>query len=512
MFAFALFDRQERVFFAARDRVGKKPFYYRVDQDGIVFASEPRAFFAEPSFVATPNVQAIQQFVGLQYVPGEISAFAGVARLPPGHAMLVRDGQVEVSRYWQLSYEPKLDLSEAQAMESLAALLEESVRIRLIGDVPLGAFLSGGLDSSAVVALMAQASSTRVTTFSVGFDYKEHDELLYARQIATQFDTDHHEVIVRPDAAQIFDQLVLSYGEPYADGSAVPTYYLSEFARRHVTVALNGDGGDESFAGYRRYLDVCDEPTWMPAALRRALLAAGDSAVEWFEPKSTLARVAERARWLGASPGLRYVGRAQIAGPAMRHRLLSRDLARHGDGLDPQDWLLRVHAATRASDPLDRILALDVETYLPDCLLVKVDIASMSQGLEARSPLLDHRLMEFVARLPATWKLNGQDKKHIFKKVLRTFLPSAIIDRPKKGFSVPMDAWLRGELRPLLMELLSNPRHRARGYFEQKTVDGMVSDHLSRRRSWRQQLWALMMLEMWHRKFIDERPPVAAAA
>lgn len=512
MFAFALYDRQEQVFFAARDRVGKKPFYFHLDTDGLVFASEPRAFFAEPTFAASPNVRAILQFVGLQYVPGHTSAFEGVSRLPPGHTLTIRRGHLTVSRYWQLSYEPKLQLSEADAIEALASEMEDAVRVRLIGDVPLGAFLSGGLDSSAVVAMMAKAAGGRVATFSVGFDHKEHDELDHARRVAELFGTDHHEIVVRPDAAQIFDELVLSYGEPYADGSAIPTYYLSEFARRHVTVALNGDGGDESFAGYRRYVDVCDESSWLPAAARRALLTAGDTAVDWLEPKSIPARLAQRARWVGAAPALRYADRVQIAPAALRRRLVSASAASLLGPDDPESWLLRVHRETRASEPLDRILALDVETYLPDCLLVKVDIASMAKGLEARSPLLDHRLMEFAARLPPHWKLNGQDKKHLFKKVLRTFLPADIVDRPKKGFSVPMDAWLRGELRELMRDLLLGPRLRARGYFQMDTVERMVADHSSGRRSWRQQLWALMMLEMWHRKFIDSRPSVARAA
>jgi asparagine synthase (glutamine-hydrolysing) len=508
MFAFALWDVTERTLFVARDRVGKKPLHYLLDDDGVAFASEPKAFLADSTFQPRPNPQAISAYLAYQYVPSPLSAFEGVSKLPPGHFMLVRDGKVRVERYWKLSYAKKRQFTEPQACEELLERLREAVRLRLISDVPLGVFLSGGVDSSAIVALMASLSNAPVKTFSIGFDEKDFDELPYARLVAERFATDHHEFIVRPDARDIFSKLVWHYNEPYADPSAIPTYYLAELARRHVTVALNGDAGDENFAGYRRYIipKRAERFDRLPRAVRHAVGTLVRRAPVPRRSDSVLYRGRRWLRTLSDTPAGRNSRHAMVFDPDLKADVCDPAFVASTGAAGPGAFLVEAFEASDAPDAVDALLDVDVAYYLPDCLLVKVDIATMAHGLEGRSPMLDHEFMEFAAGLPSHFKLRGATTKYILKNAVRDLLPTDIIDRPKKGFSVPLESWFRNELRELSGDLLLDGKLAARGYFRLGMVEHLLDEHWRGVARWENQLWSLLMLEFWHRMFIDTRP------
>jgi asparagine synthase (glutamine-hydrolysing) len=513
MFAFALWDAKERVLFVARDRVGKKPLCYFNDREGIAFASEPKAFIADPSFQAKPNLEAISAYLSHQYVPSPLSAFEGVQKLPPAHFLVVRDRRITIERYWRLSYSSKRALREEEASADLLQRLREAVRLRLVSDVPLGAFLSGGVDSSAVVALMAEACGT-VKTFSIGFAEKEFDELPYARLVAKRYATDHHEFVVRPRATDILPELVWHYNEPFADASAIPTYYLSELARRHVTVALNGDAGDENFAGYRRYVSASAAQRFdrLPATVRhtmrrliRHVPAPKGSASIWH-------RGVRLARRISDSHADRYARRMMIFDQDLMADVCEPQFLRDSGNMPASRLLVDAFNASDASSLVETLMDIDVQFYLPDCLLVKVDIATMAHGLEGRSPMLDHEFMEFAASLPSHLKLRGRETKYILKRAVSPLLPAEIIDRPKKGFSVPLDEWFRNDLRDMAGDLLLDGHFANRGYFRARAVERMLHEHWSGVTSWHNQLWTLLMLECWHRRFIDEHATLASTA
>jgi len=514
MFAFALWDATERKLFVARDRVGKKPLHYYSDRDGLVFASEPKAFFADASFQPEPDLEALSAYLTYQYVPSPLSAFKGVRKLPPAHYLLVHDGRVTLERYWKLSYATKRRITEDDACAELLERLREAVRLRLISDVPLGAFLSGGVDSSAIVALMAMLSDSPVKTFSIGFDEKEFDELPYARKIAERYATDHHEFVVRPDARDIFPQLVWHYNEPYADASAIPTYYLAQLARRHVTVALNGDAGDENFGGYRRYIPSPSAVQFdrLPSPLRRAIAGAARVLPAPLQSDSVMYRGRHWLRHLSDTPEGRYGRSVMIFNPDLKAEVCDAGFLADAGGRQANRFLAEAFATSDAADFVDSVLDVDVNYYLSDCLLVKVDIATMAHGLEGRSPMLDHEFMEFAASLPSNLKLRGRTTKYIFKRAVRDLIPAEIIDRPKKGFGVPLGAWFRKDLREMSGDLLLDGRLAARGYFKANAVQRLLEEHWSGAAAWQNQLWSLVMLESWHRMFIDSRPSTAPAA
>lgn len=514
MFAFALWDSAEQTLFIARDRIGKKPLHYLLDRDGLAFASEPKSFLADPTFEPRADLEAVSAYLTYQYVPCPLSAFAGVRKLPPAHYLLVRNGKVTVERYWRLSYTQKRHVSEADAEAELLERLREAVRLRLISDVPLGAFLSGGVDSSVVVALMAEASSAPVKTFSIGFEEKEYDELPYARLVADRYQTDHHEFVVRPDATAIFPQLVWHYNEPFADSSAIPTYYLSHLARRHVTVALNGDAGDENFAGYRRYITPSAARRFdsLPRAAKSAVAAAARALPADPLSMSLPGRGTRWLRKLSDTPSRRYGRRVMIFEPEVKDALCTPEFAGMSAKGDAVRFLVEAFDRSDAPDFVDALLDVDVNTYLPDCLLVKVDIATMAHGLEGRSPMLDHEFMQFAASLPSNLKLHGGDTKYILKRAARRLIPAENIDRPKQGFGVPLGRWFREELRELTGDLLLDGRLAARGYFRASVVQRLVEEHWRGDRQWENQLWSLLMLESWHRMFLDARPIAAPAS
>lgn len=504
MFAFALWDARDRTLFAARDRAGKKPFYYREDADGFSFASEPKAFLAEPSFQPEADPAALFQYLSYQYVPTPASAFKGVHRLPPAHYLLVRDGKVSTERYWQLRYSPKQTLSEADAEERTLDLLREATRARLVSDVPLGAFLSGGLDSSLIVALMSEVGTGTVKTFSIGFDESEYNELPYARMVAERFGTEHHEMIVRPDALSILPTLIWHYNEPYADSSAIPSLYLAAMTRKHVTVALNGDAGDENFAGYSRYLAslAAHRVDWVPRPLRQAVARMGAGPVS----RTLAGKVRRFLQTAADTPEQRYARWVFHFVDRQKRELCTPGFLESVGSLASFTHLESLFAEVSDEHLLDATLHVDVHSYLPDDLLVKVDIATMTYGLEGRSPFLDHRFMEHAASLPTSLKIRGLDKKYLLKKIARRYLPSEVIDRPKMGFGVPLDHWFRTDLRELAHDTLLGSRATSRGYFRPEFIRRMLAEHEQGRHNWAYQLWNVLVFELWHQMFIDARP------
>jgi asparagine synthase (glutamine-hydrolysing) len=517
MFAFALWDAEARTLLLARDRVGKKPLHYWLDDHGVAFASEPKAFLADPSFKPQPNLEAIWHYLTYQYVPSPLSAFQGVRKLPPAHYLLVRDGRISVERYWKLRYVPKRQLTEEEAREELLHRLREAVRLRLISDVPLGAFLSGGIDSASVVALMAELGSGPVKTFSIGFEEKEYDELAYARLVAQRYGTEHREFVVRPQAVDILPKLIWHYNEPYADSSAIPTYYLAELTRRHVTVALCGDGGDENFAGYERYRAnvLAGRCEWLPRWVRQSG-AAILGAVPSTGPRRGLVGRAQRfAEALAEPPERRYARWMSHFQPALKRELCTDEFRRAVGEPDSVALLVDAYRASDAPDFVDATLDVDVNTYLPEDLLVKVDIATMAHGLEGRSPFLDHGFMEFCASLPSDLKLRRRTPKYLLKRAVRDLLPVEVIERPKMGFGVPLDHWFRQELREMAYDVLLSASALGRGYFRRDRVQRLLDEHIQGRRRWHYQLWNLLVLESWHRTFVDGHPspvPVGQSA
>jgi len=503
MFAFAIWDERKRFLFLARDRLGKKPLFYHFDGKRLLFASEIKALLAYPSVTATADPQAIDYYLSLGYVPGPFSAFKGIQKLPPAHYLTFSQGRLEIKRYWQVHYLPKLELSENAACAQIVERLTEAVKLRLISDVPLGAFLSGGIDSSAIVALMAKLSNAPVKTFSIGFNEPEYDETEHARSVAQQFGTEHHQFTVEPDAIDILETLVWHFDEPFADSSALPTYYLSKLTREHVTVALNGDAGDENFAGYPRYLvTLLSQYLYSGSGpLRGVMGSTAAQGRKLFRDNSKMARCLRLIeRTLKSGPRLGYLR-------LMTHRpgesMYSADFASSVDRDAAEKLIMAAYDRSDAKHIVDATLNVDLDLYLPYDLLVKVDIASMAVGLEARSPMVDHEFVEFVATLPARFKISGLTLKAIFKKALRGLLPERILTRRKMGFGVPLDHWFRGQLSELLRDTLLSQRSLERGYFRRRSVEQLVEAHISGRSNHQYQLWNLLMLELWHRVFID---------
>jgi len=429
-----------------------------------------------------------------------------VQKLEPGHVLIWQKGNVQIKGYWSLDFTKKVSISEREAADRVTALLKDAVGVRLMSDVPLGAFLSGGIDSSVVVAMMSELSAERVKTFSIGFDEKEFDELSHARRVAERFGTEHHEFIVRPNAIEILPTLVRHYGEPYADSSAIPTYYLAKMTRQHVTVALNGDGGDECFAGYERYaaMRVAQRYQHLPSVVRKGILEpamAGLPAAA--ESRSRLGKARRFFDVMGRPAGERYLKLTSAIGDELKAELCTAEFLSRTSSARASDYVQPWFDGNGEIDIVDRALKADTSHYLPNDLLVKVDIASMAVSLEARSPFLDHHVMEFAASLPARYKLRGLTTKYLLKSAMKEMLPSENLTRSKMGFGVPIGRWFRGELRNFLAETILSERSIKRGYFKTNALRNFVDEHLDGRRDYSNPLWTLLMLELWHREFID---------
>jgi asparagine synthase (glutamine-hydrolysing) len=514
MFAFAIWDAPRRQLFLARDRLGKKPLCYQQDAEALRFASEAKAILQDPAVEPQPDPVGVSRYLTYGYVPSPGSAFQGMRKLPPAHYLLFREGKTEVVRYWQLRRSQKLHRPEGEWCREILARLEEAVRLRLVSDVPLGAFLSGGIDSSAVVAMMSHASGGVIKTFSIGFDEPEYDELRFARQVAERFGTEHHELVVRPDATAILPKLAWHYDEPFGDSSAVPTYYVAQMTRRHVTVALNGDAGDEDFGGYDRYVASLLAASFdrLPGArlLRRAIRWGLRLWPQGGRRTSLLSRGRRFLDGLTELPERRYARWFCHFYGDRKDELCSPEFRAAWGEDDALEVLLRAYRESDATDFLDATLGVDAALYLPDDLLVKVDIASMAHSLEARSPFLDHEFMEFAATIPSNLKVRGRVKKHILKRALSGLLPDEILHRPKMGFGMPIDHWFRHELRDLAYDTLLGPRCLARGYFRPEALRRLLDEHTRGTANWHYLLWTLLMLELWHRTYVDGDGELAA--
>jgi asparagine synthase (glutamine-hydrolysing) len=501
MFAFALWDERRRRLLIGRDRVGKKPLYYCQRGGSLAFASEPAALLADPAIPRELDLAALDCYLAYGYVQAPRSIWRAVRKLPPAHTLVWEDGAARTERYWRLDYSRKLDAPLPELEEELRRQVGAAVRRRTIADVPLGALLSGGVDSAVVVAEMAAASPRPVRTFSIGFPQEEYNELPLARLSAERFGTEHEELTVEPDAVAIAPKLVRHYGEPYADSSAIPSFYLAEMTRRRVTVALNGDGGDESFAGYLRYVanSLGRGLDFVPRPLRRAL-AAGARRLPIGEARGARSYVRRFLTSLGEDAPGRYAAQISIFDRAERAALLgeaaSAELAAGTAAAIAGPW-----GAASGRNRLDVLLQTDVETYLPGDLLAKMDIASMAYSLEARSPLLDPELMQFAASLPPRCKARLAEKKWILRRAYRGRVPDEVLDGRKRGFGVPLGAWFRGELRGFAREVLLDPATLAGVGFDEPLVRGLLDLHENGGADRSAQIWSLLMLALWRREF-----------
>ena len=508
MFAFAVWDQQKRRLFLARDRVGKKPLYYTDNGKFFAFASELQGLLQNPEVQRRVDLEAVDSYLSWGYVPAPMTAFKNVWKLPPAHSLVldVKPDRVEtrVERYWDLKYAPKSGIRESELGEELREKLTAAVRLRLVSDVPLGAFLSGGIDSSIVVGLMAQVSGARVKTFSIGFDDNDYDELRFARAIAERWGTEHTEMVVKPDELAILPKLVRHYGEPYADSSAIPTFYVSQITRSGVTVALNGDGGDESFAGYERYAATRIADRLAPLSfLCSAAAVLARFLPDSIDPKN---RVRRAKRFLSVAREERPARYGRWVGyftAATKDQLNTPHFSEAVADTKWRHWMHDLWQEVRDLESVDAAMAVDIKSYLPYDLLTKVDIASMANGLEARSPFLDHVVMEFAAQLPAHVKLRGRESKHLLKNTFADLLPVENIRRRKMGFGVPIGKWLRSSSCELLKDTLLSKRARERGYFKPDYVEHLVREHLAERADYSFQLWNLLMLELWQLEFLD---------
>lgn len=500
MFACAFWDRRTHQLVLARDRFGKKPLFYYQDAHTFLFGSELKALLAYGSIERRVNLSALHEYLTYSYIVGEQTILEGIYRLPPAHVLVVRDGHVTCRPYWDFTMQPCAEpLDEEAAVEHLGDLLCQAVKRRLLSDVPLGAFLSGGIDSSVVVALMAQLSDRPVQTFTIGFEEAAYSELEDARVVAQYLGTDHHEMIVKPAAFDILPRLVWHLDEPFGDSSAVPTYYVCQAARQHVTVALSGDGGDEVFAGYARYQALqgyqrmARLPTWMKHGVIKPVTAA--MPFTW-----------PGWNYLYAMAGLERDALPDGLGlyPYIQEKLYSPDLQAHLRRHQPHALTQRLLRQAAHLDPISRYQYVDTLQYLPADILTKVDRMSMANSLEVRSPLLDVTLVEYMATLPASLKLRQRVSKYILRKFCSRVLPDSVLTKRKQGFAIPKDRWFQKELRSAAEELLLDRRTLDRGYFRRRTLQRMLQHHATGQRDYSVWIWCLLVLEMWFRTFLDE--------
>jgi asparagine synthase (glutamine-hydrolysing) len=500
MFAFAIWDQAKRTLFAAVDPLGKKPLYHSCLGGTFRFGSELKALMADATLPREVDSDAVRLYLTVGYVPHPWTILRGVNKLSPGHWLTVTNGVVDVRRYWRPPPRPTFGGSFDDAVRQLRDLVTTAVRRRLVADVPVGAFLSGGVDSTVVVGLMSKLLDRPVQTFTIGFDEPRFDESAYAKLVAERFGTDHHSMVVRPDALAVLPTLASHFDEPFADSSAVPTYYVSKFTREHVTVALTGDGGDEAFGGYRRYRagKVAGWLAKVPGG--RGLLGVGRHLIPaGVDRTSNLGRTRRALEQLAASPADAYLAQVTQFDAGTLDGLLSPDFAGRSDAGLAARWFGGLYDGTDPVDPAAGSMTADLGSYLPGDILTKVDRASMAVSLECRSPLLDRDVVEFACGLPTSWRLRGfAGHKHVLKAAFADLIPPAVARRRKAGFGVPLAEWFRGPLRGLLRDTLLDGTALGRGYFAPAAVERMVAEHEAGRNH-AASLWTLLMLEMWHR-------------
>jgi asparagine synthase (glutamine-hydrolysing) len=507
MFAFALWDEPRRRLLLVRDRIGVKPLYYAATASGITFGSEIKALLEDPDVPRDWSAEALDAYLTLQYIPTPQTMYTSIWKLPAAHYLVAERGRVTVRKYWDLMFTGDGDPArEDEYLDRLDALVTESVRLRMISDVPLGAFLSGGIDSSAVVAAMVGTGGGRVVTTSVGFDEGRFNELEYARTVAQHLGTEQHEKIVRPDIADLLPKLAWHLDEPFADSSAVPTYYVSKAAREQVTVALSGDGGDELWAGYARHR----VEQWELNARHYLGTRAGRLVGKLAGHVPLSLKGTRSLRHLALSPADACAQKHAygLFESGQRRALYASDFGDAVRDADPFVGFRLAYDSCSSADPLDRALYVDVKTYLVDDIMTKVDKMSMAVSLESREPLLDHKLLEFAATVPTALKLKNGRSKYLLRRLLERRIPKSIVDRPKHGFEAPTGEWLRGPLAPMVGDLLLDGRLRCRGVFDQREIARLWHEHRDRVSDHRHRLWGLVMLELWFRQFVD-RPAAA---
>jgi asparagine synthase (glutamine-hydrolysing) len=507
MFCFAIWDRREQRLMLARDRVGIKQLYYTLRDGQLLFGSELKCLLQHPAVERQVEPAAVNHFLTYLYVPAPLTIFQNIHELPAAHVLVAERGDLRLEKYWELDYRVDRALEPEAAAAGLRAQLDDAVRMRLISDVPLGGFLSGGIDSGSIVALMAAHSTAAVETFSIGYeDGGEYfDERVFAKQVSEQYGTDHHEFVVRPDLVELVPKLVRAFDQPFADSSAIPNWYLSEMTRRHVTVALSGLGGDEVVAGYERYRGalLAERLGWLPKGLVRGLLTPlverlpeSASGNHWF------GRAKRFMRTLNLDFDDRYLELISAFGASGRHGLLSPEMRERIDLEEPRDHFRSFAELVRDVDPLNRALFMDLKLYLPGDLLTLTDRISMAHSLEVRVPFLDHQLLEYAATIPPELKLKGMERKHILKLAVADLLPPELLNRKKMGFSVPLTVWFRHELRPFVEEVLSERAVREVGVFHYPAVRRVLDDHFAMRGNLDNQIWGLMTFMLWHQDYI----------
>jgi asparagine synthase (glutamine-hydrolysing) len=502
MFAIAIWDSNKRRMVLARDRVGKKPLYYFADRNHFIFGSELKAVLAADGVPRAIDPLAVCDYFSLSYIPAPRTIYRSVRKLLPAHYLVVSAAGLREAPYWRLSFANVQNHTEAEWCELIREQLCDATRVRLMSEVPLGAFLSGGVDSSSIVAMMSGMMDRPVTTCSIGFSTQEYDESPYARQVATQFKTNHHEDVVEVQALDVLDKLAWHYDEPFADSSAVPTYYVSKMARRQVTVALGGDGGDENFAGYRRYIFDRMENRMrnlVPAPVRRTVfgpLGRWYPGLAW-APRPLRAKATFQS--LSRSPLEGYFNSISVFRPDEKGLLFTRDFEQQLADYDSLDVLRKYYEEADTTDPLSRIQYVDIKTYLPDDILTKVDRASMAVSLELRAPILDHHFMELAASMPSDLKLRGGTGKYIFKKAMEPLLPHDILYRPKQGFAIPVDRWFRGELKEMAYDLVIDRNQD--GILDRNYLSFIWKQHQAGRFDRSAYLWTVLMFRKWQQVF-----------
>jgi asparagine synthase (glutamine-hydrolysing) len=501
MFAFAVWDGRNERLLLARDRLGVKPLYYAPIDGGLVFGSEIKSLLEDPAVGREWRADMIDAYLTLLYVPAPDTVYKGIHKLEPGHILIAERGRIRTSRYWDLEFTGDGDVEKIDDyLAELDHRLREAVGLRLISDVPLGAFLSGGIDSSTVVAYMVETSAARPVTIAVGFDHQEFDEVRHAERVASHLGCEFHALTASPQVEDLLPRLAWHFDEPFADSSAVPTYYVSKAARQLVTVALSGDGGDELWAGYTRHrVDHWEQ------RVRAALGPASRMAGLMAQALPLSIKGARSLRHLASDPDHAYALKHAYGmfEPDAKARLYSSDFRRAVNGYDPFAVFRQAYHACRSGNPLDRSMYVDTRTYMIDDVLTKVDRMSMAVSLEAREPLLDHQLLEFAARVPAALKLKDGQGKYLLRRLLERRVPRDIVERKKSGFAAPIGEWLRGPLAAMTNELLTDGRMRDRGLFDEREVARLWSEHRTRRAEHPHRLWQLVMLELWFRQFID---------
>lgn len=510
MFAFALWDKNREQLLLARDRIGIKPLHYISYHGKLLFASEIKSLLEFKAYQKEIDLQALFHFLTFLYIPSPYTIFQGIQKLPPGHLLVYRKGEIAIKEYWDLAF-PDIRAARGKRQEEYCEmtrqLLRESVKLHLVSDVPLGVFLSGGLDSSTIVALMADLSSAPIKTFSIGYgeEAKSYNELEYARLIAKRFGTEHYEFILKPDIVEVLPKLVWHLDEPFADSSLIPTFLVSQAARKHVTVALTGIGGDEAFGGYPRYLGAMLASSYekIPRWVRKSFAQAID-----FLPESTQSR--NLAGWTKRfiKGGLlsqrdRYLSWVSFFDEAGLRALLTKSLIAELEKVDPWDHHRNLYENSNAPDRIGKILYLDVKTYLADDLLMIGDKMSMADSLELRVPFCDHKLMEFAAKIPGELKFKGLRLKSLFKKAMAGLLPQEILIRKKQGFMVPLAPWFQKDLKGFTLDLLSESNIQKRGYFNPNYIHWMLDQHYTGKQNLTDQIFALLTLELWHRIYMD---------